>query len=97
MIPPEKGLLRDERVMTLFKDHTVFQTLSSTYVFHVGVFVFLLYGLICLSHQTILRTCEPKPEKLVRMHAFYPIHCSCGVQFLLRFPFRYIITCMYYP
>jgi hypothetical protein len=58
-------------------------------------FLFLLYGLICLSHQTILRTCEPKPEKLVRMHIFYPIQCSCIVQFLLRFRFRYVIQFMY--
>ena len=87
-IPPDKGLLRDERVMTLLKVPTVFQTLSSAYVFHVGVFLFLLYGLICLSHQSILRTCEPKPEKMGRMHDLYPIQCSCVVQFLLRFPFR---------
>ena len=86
-IPPDKGLLIDERVMTLLKVSTVFQTLSSAYVFYVGVFLFLLYGLICLSHQTIFRTCEPKPEKMVRMHAFYPIQCSYIVQVLLRFPF----------
>ncbi len=77
--------------MVLLKDLTVFHTLSSIYVFPLGVFLFLLYRLICLSHQTILRTCEPKPEKLVRMHAFYPIQCSCIMQFLLRFPFRYVI------
>ena len=70
---PEKGLLIDERVMTLLKVPTVFQTLSSAYVFPVGVFLFLLYGLICFSHQTIFRTCEPEPEKLGRMHTFYPI------------------------
>jgi len=28
-IPPDKGLLIDERVMALLKDPTVFQTLSS--------------------------------------------------------------------
>jgi hypothetical protein len=37
-IPPEKGLLKDERVLALLQDPTVFQTLSSAYVFPVGVF-----------------------------------------------------------
>ena len=80
----DKGLLIDERVIALLKDPTVCQTLSFAYVFPLGVFLFLLYGSIGLSHQTILRTCEPKPEKLVRVHVFYPFHCS----FVMQFPFR---------
>jgi hypothetical protein len=96
-VSPEKGLLSDERVMALLQDPTVVQALSSAYVFTLGVFMFLVYGLICRSHQTILRTCELKPEKLGGMHVFSPIHCSCVVQFLLRFPARYVMTCMNYP
>jgi len=78
-VPPEKRWLRDGRGMALLQDPTVLQTLSSVYVYPIGVFVFLLYGLLGLSHQTILRTCEPKPEKVGRMHAFSPMHCSCVV------------------
>ena len=48
--PSEKGLLRDEGVIALLQDPTIVQTRSSAYVFPVGVFVFLLYELIGLTH-----------------------------------------------
>lgn len=51
--PPEKGLLRDGWGMALLQDPTVLQTLSFAYVYPVGVFVFLLYGLLNASSEKL--------------------------------------------